>query len=204
MESSRTPIHNLTLADLRAVLEGWGERAYHAGQIFRWLYQRKATSFQQMTDLGKDLRGRLENGFSLDLPDKVEVARGADAEKWLLRLSDGLSVECVRIPSKKGDTACLSTQAGCRLACVFCASGTVRPVRNLQPGEMVGQLLHLLAGGAEVRSIVFMGMGEPFHNYENLMRAIEILQCPEGLKIDLPFRGRRNPGEPGDQSERPK
>jgi 23S rRNA (adenine2503-C2)-methyltransferase len=182
MLPTHSSIYNLSLKALRQLMEEMGERPYHAGQVFRWLYQRQASSFADMTDLSKDLRVRLSETFTLDLPEKVEAASGKDAEKWLLRLSDGLLVECVRIASEKGDTACLSTQAGCRLACAFCASGRARPVRNLTPGEMVGQLL-LLTADAPVNSLVFMGMGEPFLNYDNLMECLAILHAPEGLNI---------------------
>jgi len=183
MEPDRQSVYDLTLSDLRRTMEAWGERAYHADQVFRWLYQRRAGAFSEMTDLGKDLRARLDEAFTLALPEKVEVASGRDAEKRLLRLRDGLLVECVRIASQKGDTACLSTQAGCLLACAFCASGRARPVRNLSPGEIVGQLLALLADGSPIGNVVFMGMGEPFLNYHSVMKSIQILETPEGLKM---------------------
>jgi len=183
MDAETPNLYDLSLADLRTVMEGWGERPFHAEQIFRWLYAKRVTSFDAMSDLSLDLRRRLAESFVLALPEEVDVSRGTDTQKQLLRLRDGTHVECVRIESQKGMTACLSSQAGCRLGCAFCATARVRPVRNLTPGEIMGQLLHLLGENEPVGNIVFMGMGEPFHNYENLMKCIEILQTPQGMKI---------------------
>jgi len=183
MEPARANVYDLTLPELRRIVEARGERAYHADQVFRWLYQRRIRAFEGMTDLGKDLRRRLAESLLLGLPELVDAAAGRDAEKHLLRLADGFLVECVRILSKKGATACLSTQAGCRLACRFCASGRVRPVRNLSPGEMVGQLVHLGSADEAIGNVVFMGTGEPFLNYDNVMTAIEILQTPQGFNM---------------------
>jgi 23S rRNA (adenine2503-C2)-methyltransferase len=183
MEAETPNIYDLSLADLRAVMEEWGERPFHSEQVFRWLYAKRVKSFDAMSDLSLDLRRRLGEEFILALPEEVETSRGTDTQKRLLRLSDGAHVECVRIESDKGMTACLSSQAGCRLGCAFCATARVRPVRNLTPGEITGQLLHLLAGDEPVGNIVFMGMGEPFHNYENLMKAIDILQTSRGMKV---------------------
>jgi len=183
METSLPNIYDFSLDDLRRAMEERGERAFHGEQIFRWLYQKRVTSFDAMSDLSIDLRGRLAESFAIALPEKVESVSGADTERWLLRLSDGAHVECVRIGSQKGFTACLSSQAGCRLGCAFCATARVRPSRNLSPGEIAGQLLRLLSTGDPVDHIVFMGMGEPFHNYDNLMKAVDILQSPKGMKI---------------------
>jgi 23S rRNA (adenine2503-C2)-methyltransferase len=180
-----TDIRDLTRDELAAEFESMGELAYRADQIFSWLYSRGAKSFGDFTDLPKSLREKLAGRFSLRTLTADEILRARDGtEKYLFRLSDGLGIEAVLIPAGARRTVCLSTQAGCKLGCVFCASGLHGFKRNLQPFEIVGQVLYLRERlEAALTNIVFMGMGEPLDNFENLVRAIRILNDPKGLGI---------------------
>jgi len=175
-------IRDLTLDELKAELAGLGEAPYRAKQIFAWLYKRGAASYADMTDLPKGLREKLAGSFSLKTAELYGVFRSKDgSEKFLFRLEDGPCVETVSIPSGARKTVCVSTQVGCKFGCGFCASGLGGFVRNLTPSEIVGQVLYLRdVLDAALTNIVFMGMGEPLDNYENLSRSILILNAPEG------------------------
>jgi 23S rRNA (adenine2503-C2)-methyltransferase len=178
-------LYDLTLAELRAELAAMGEPPFRAGQVFDWLYKKGAASFDRMTNLPAAFREKLAAAFTIGGLELVDLRRAKDgAEKYLFRLSDGPGIETVVIPSVRRTTICLSTQAGCKFACSFCASGRIGFIRNLTPGEMVGQIL-FLRDHLEVAptNLVFMGMGEPFDNFDNLVRAIDILNAQEGLGI---------------------
>jgi 23S rRNA (adenine2503-C2)-methyltransferase len=176
---------DLPLDELKARLAVLGEPAFRARQIFDWVYKKGAASFDQMTNLPPALRERLAGVFSVGGLELADVRRAKDGtEKYLFRLADGPGIEAVVIPARGRTTICLSTQAGCRFACAFCASGRMGFRRNLTPGEIVGQVL-FLRDHLEIAptNLVFMGMGEPFDNYDSLARAIAILNAPEGLAI---------------------
>jgi 23S rRNA (adenine2503-C2)-methyltransferase len=178
-------IRDLTLKELKAELDGWGEPSYRAKQVFEWVYQKGADSFAVMTDLPKSLRQGLEDKFLLGMLELAEKLRSEDGtEKFLFRLIDGRLIETVLIPSGGRRTLCLSTQVGCKFACVFCASGAGGFERNLLPSEMLGQVL-FLRDRLEVRltNFVFMGMGEPLDNLDNLVRTVHIMNSREGMSI---------------------
>ncbi|MGB7295833.1 MAG: 23S rRNA (adenine(2503)-C(2))-methyltransferase RlmN [Candidatus Aminicenantales bacterium] len=178
-------IKDLTLAELGAELEKWGEPAYRAGQIFEWIYKKEARSFDAMTDLPKNLRQKLEDHFRLSALELAEGLRSADGtEKFLFRLADGVFVETVLIPAGTRRTLCLSTQVGCKFGCVFCASGREGFNRNLSPSEILGQILFLRdSPNVHLTNFVLMGMGEPLDNFENVVRAVRIMNAGEGLDI---------------------
>ena len=178
-------IRNLTFAELRAEFDSWGEPAYRAKQVFEWIYQKGADSFAAMTDLPKSLRQRLEDKFRLGVLELAEQLRSEDGtEKLLFRLTDGQLIEAVLIPSGGRRTLCLSTQVGCKFACVFCASGAGGFARNLLPSEMLGQILFLRDKlDVGLTNFVFMGMGEPLDNLDNLVRTVRIMNAPEGMGI---------------------
>jgi 23S rRNA (adenine2503-C2)-methyltransferase len=182
---NKKDIRNLTLEELKAELEAMGERAFRAAQIFDWLYHKRASDFAGFTSLSKSLREKLAQHFEigrLDLEARLEARDGT--AKLLFRLTDGRFVEAVLISSGRRKTICLSTQVGCKFACAFCASGLHGFKRNLSPSEIVGQVLDLeKALGAEITNFVFMGMGEPLDNFDNLTRAIRVMNAPEGLGI---------------------
>jgi 23S rRNA (adenine2503-C2)-methyltransferase len=175
----------------RFVSEELGERPFRAKQLYRWIHQRGATSFEEMTDLSKELRARLNERATLGPLVKDLEQRSVDGTiKFRFKTHDGKLIESVYMPSDDRKTLCVSTQAGCAMGCTFCATATLGLQRNLTPGEIVAQV-H--AVNAQVRreegitstlrpltNLVFMGMGEPLHNFENLKTALGILQSQDG------------------------
>jgi 23S rRNA (adenine2503-C2)-methyltransferase len=177
-------IKNLTIEELTDFLGGLGKERFRARQIMRWIYGRGATSFAEMTDLAKSLRAELEERtvISTLVPEAVEESRDG-TRKYLFRLVDGESVEAVRIPMEGGRaTLCISTQVGCAMGCVFCLTGTFGLVRNLTTAEIVNQVCAVLAEGP-INNIVLMGMGEPLHNLENVIKALRLFYLTEGLNF---------------------
>lgn len=184
----------LTRDELSTHLAGLGQPAFRARQVFPWFYgPRRVASFEEMTDLPAGLRGVLAAGFRLSTITPVRRLGAADTtQKFLFRLDDGQLVESVLIPASPalyGETSdrrtlCVSSQVGCAYGCKFCASGLDGWTRNLQPGEIVEQILQAeRIGGARVDNVVFMGMGEPLANFDNVLKAITILNAPWGLNI---------------------
>jgi len=178
-------IKNLTFEELKAELAEMGEASYRAGQIFAWLYHRGALSFAAFTDLPKKFRDELAAPYEISSLELYGVFRSQDrTRKFLFKLGDGSFIETVLIPAGARATVCLSTQVGCKFSCPFCASGLKGFVRNLTPAEMVNQVLFLKHHeGEPVTNLVFMGMGEPLDNFENLAKAIRIMNSTEGLGI---------------------
>lgn len=186
---SKLDIKSLLLEELQQL----AQPAYRAGQIAEWLYQRRATSFPEMSNLPQGLRTELEQRFSLGNPETVRVLGSHDTtRKFLFRLQDGNLIESVLIPASpalygsRSDrrTICISTQVGCAYGCKFCASGLEGFSRNLLSNEIVDQILTVeRESGEKIDNIVFMGMGEPLANFHNLMRAIRIINAPWGLGI---------------------
>jgi len=169
--------------ELEPIMAREGAPRYAARQVFSWLYQKRADSFDGMTDLGKELRSKLACGYRLNEAKLERVQESADGTKKLLLLcADGARIECVVIPEERRNTLCLSSQAGCSRGCVFCATALMKPARNLTAGEIVEQAL--LAGKmGQVTNAVFMGMGEPLDNYENVRRAAAILTSHRGFGL---------------------
>jgi len=179
------------------------DRRMRVSQLWHWLYVRGATSFEEMTNVSRELRGRLAEVFTLDRPTIVSEQISRDGtRKWLLRmpptgpLDRGAEVECVYIPETDRGTLCVSSQVGCTLNCSFCHTGTQKLVRNLTAQEIVAQALVARdalgdypgraaprEGSRLVSNVVFMGMGEPLYNFENVREAIAILSDPEGLQL---------------------
>ena len=155
------------------------DRPFRVEQIYRSLYERAVTGFSEMTDLSKDLRARLAESFRVGLPEISSRHISEDGTgKYLFRLADGATIEAVDIPDKGRRTFCISSQAGCALACSFCVTGYWGAGRNLTAGEIVGQVLAIRADRdlpMEGLNIVFMGMGEPLLNLENVKAALDIL-----------------------------
>ncbi|HET9480149.1 MAG TPA: 23S rRNA (adenine(2503)-C(2))-methyltransferase RlmN [Candidatus Polarisedimenticolia bacterium] len=173
------------------LVESLGEKPFHAAQIFRWLYARRASSFDQMTDLSLDLRRRLAGSFRIGRPRRVRVQESGDGtRKYLFMGAREGSYEAVFIPEEKRVTFCISPQSGCALDCRFCLTAQLGFVRHLQAGEIVGQVLELLddnrarIDGRPV-NIVMMGMGEALHNYGASLDAVRLLVDPQGLAIPV-------------------
>jgi len=193
VENGKTEIKSLLFDELREKVRELGEPAYRAQQITDWLYQKRAQSFNDMTDLSRGLRVQLDETFSFGGVDIVRVLGSRDTtRKFLFRLADANLIESVLIPASpalygsKSDrrTICISTQVGCAYGCKFCASGLEGFTRNLGANEIVDQIIAVeRASGQKIDNIVFMGMGEPLANFEQLMRAIRIINAPWGLGI---------------------
>ena len=163
-----------------------GERPYRGKQLFKWLYNNRQYDFQLMSDFAKELRSRLQQGYEFRSPTLEVKSESQDGTvKFLFRLDDGCLIETVLIPDDERQTLCVSSQSGCALGCTFCATGTLGLKRNLAVGEIVGQLLHVREnhGNEAFSNVVFMGMGEPFNNYDNLVEALRIMTDSLGLGI---------------------
>ncbi|MDI6605821.1 MAG: radical SAM protein, partial [Candidatus Omnitrophota bacterium] len=177
-----TDIKGLTLKGLEALLAQWGCSRFHAKQIFSWIYKKGVSNFQEMTNLPQGLRRRLTEEFyifGLRLAKHLISADGT--EKFLLELRGGDLIEAVVIPAAKRATACLSTQAGCKFGCSFCASGLGGFKVNLSAAEIIEQVLCIKKHSRQkkITHIVFMGSGEPLDNYDNFLKAIRIINSPE-------------------------
>jgi 23S rRNA (adenine2503-C2)-methyltransferase len=161
--------------------------AYRSAQICRWVYRRRAISFEAMSDLGRELRLQLAREFRIPALEALAVSRSADGTRKLLhRVGGGHAVETVIIPDPPRLTVCVSSQAGCAMGCRFCATATLGFRRNLSTAEIVGQLLAVedqLDDSERLTNVVFMGMGEPLANYDALVEAIEVLRAPWGLGL---------------------
>ena len=174
---------DLTRSELGEWLEGKGIRSFRANQIFKWTFLKLAKDFDQMTDLGKALRATLSETFTLDALTLVDKQVSVDTtEKFLHRLCDGELVESVLIPEKDHYTLCVSSQAGCAMNCKFCLTAKNGLTRNLTMAEIVGQIrearIYVKSKGInplKLSNVVFMGMGEPLANYENLVRSFSVI-----------------------------
>ena len=177
----------LELPELESTLQAEGFEAYHARQLFRWIYKRGTVDLERMTDLSRELRARLATTFVISTPRVVEDLSAADGtRKFVLELGDGRRIESVFIPDTPAMTFCISTQVGCAMGCGFCLTGQMGLIRHLTAGEIAGQV-RVLARETELLNrpfnIVLMGMGEPLHNYDNTMKALRILNSEHGLAI---------------------
>lgn len=176
-------IKNLNLEELEGALNSWNMPVFHAKQIFSWIYKRGALHFDEMSDLPKDLRIRLKENFYIYGIKLVKALRSEDGtKKFLLELKDGNFIETVIIPAEKRITGCVSTQVGCKFACRFCASGALGFRRNLSTGEIIEEVMHLKKHD-KLTHIVFMGIGEPLDNYDNVIKAIKILNAAYAFNI---------------------
>jgi 23S rRNA (adenine2503-C2)-methyltransferase len=183
-------LYDFSLPQLTEKLSSWGEPAYRAKQLWEWLYQRKAMTFDQMTSLPRALREKLVLETQMGTLELVTEQHSTDGQttKLLFKLPDGQLIESVLMEYDDGRrTACISTQAGCAMGCVFCATGQMGFARHLTDGEIVQQALFFarqLEGEKDrLSNVVLMGMGEPLHNYDNSLRAIRKLNDPNGLGI---------------------
>ncbi|MCS7233872.1 MAG: 23S rRNA (adenine(2503)-C(2))-methyltransferase RlmN [Synergistetes bacterium] len=178
-------ILNLTYVELLKILTENGEKSYRASQIFSWIYKKEVFDFESMTNLSKTLRTYLKENFLLQPLEVSEKRISKDGTtKYLLKLRDGMYIESVIIPHPNRTTYCISTQVGCPIGCKFCATGMVGFQRNLESGEIVNQILTLRKdSGINPNRIVYMGMGEPFLNYEEVIKSLKIITHPAGLNM---------------------
>ncbi len=179
-------ICNLSLQELKQALDGWGEKTFHARQVFSWIYQKGAKDFSQMSNLSLGLREKLAENLYLFGLDSIGVLKSSDGtEKFLFELKDKNFIEAVTIPAKDRVTVCISSQVGCKFACRFCASGILGFKRNLNCAEMLNEVLYLknYSHNKKITHIVFMGTGEPLDNYAEVLKAIRMINAPYGFNI---------------------
>jgi len=194
MGTERKNLVGLGRDELVAELATIGEKPFRARQLWHWIYHQGSTDFSEMTTLAKPFREKLATLYRVARPEVSGFQESEDGtRKWLTRFDDGQEAESVFIPEEDRGAVCLSSQVGCSLTCTFCHTGTMQMVRNLSPGEIVGQFM--LArdsydewptpkdGGRMISNIVMMGMGEPLFNFENVASALRIIMDGEGLSL---------------------
>jgi len=179
-------IKELSLRELEEKLFSWGKPKYHAKQIFAWIYQKAAYEFSNMSNLPISLRNSLADEFYILGLSLADLQKSSDGTaKFLFELNDGNLIEAVNIPAAKRATGCVSSQAGCKFACEFCASGLKGFKRNLTCGEILDEVLYLKNNlqDEQLTHIVFMGTGEPLDNYDNLLKAIRVINSADAFNI---------------------
>lgn len=187
MQTTKKDIRKLTKEELRDFFVSQGDKAFRGNQVYEWLWQKGAHVFADMTNLSKDTRALLDTHFVINHIKVDQMQRSADGTiKNAVKLHDGLTVESVLIPTDTRTTACVSSQVGCSLNCKFCATARLKRMRNLNPDEIVDQVVVIdqqskLYHNRPLSNIVFMGMGEPLMNYNNVLKAIDKITSPEGL-----------------------
>lgn len=189
MESEKKDIRALSKDQLRDFFVANGDKAFRGNQVYEWLWGKGAHTFEDMTNIAKPTREVLEKHFVINHIKVDQMQRSEDGTvKNAVRLHDGLVVESVLIPTETRTTACVSSQVGCSLDCEFCATAKLKRMRNLNPDEIYDQVVAIdresrLYHGHPLSNIVFMGMGEPLMNYNNVIKAIDMITSPEGLAM---------------------
>ncbi len=177
-------IYNLTREEMEEYFISHGSKKFHADQLFSWLYEKRISSVSEITDIKKEMLEQLARDYSFSKLKLVEVERDVDVCKYLFELSDHEHIEAVLMRHDYGNSVCISSQVGCNMGCRFCESGRRKKVRNLEVFEMVTQLLMIEEDlGERVSHVVVMGIGEPFDNYDNLIKFLTIINHPKGLAI---------------------
>ena len=187
MEIKKKDIRALTKEQLREFFVKEGDKAFRGNQVYEWLWSKGAHTFEDMTNISKETRQMLEDNFVINHIEVDTMQRSSDGTvKNAVKLHDGLIVESVLIPTETRTTACVSSQVGCSLDCKFCATSRLKRMRNLNPDEIYDQVVAIdresrLYFNRPLSNIVFMGMGEPLMNYNNVIKAIDKITSPEGL-----------------------
>lgn len=177
-------IYSLTREKLEEYFVRHGSKKFHADQLFSWLYEKRISSIDSITDIKKEMLSQLSKDFSFSKLKLVQVERDVDVCKYLFELSDFEHIEAVLMRHDYGNSVCISSQVGCNMGCKFCESGRRKKVRNLEVWEMVTQLLMIEDDlGERVSHVVVMGIGEPFDNYDNLLDFFLIINHPKGMAI---------------------
>ena len=188
LETKKPSIYSLQLHEMQDWLKEQGEPKFRAGQIFDWLYKKRVKNYEDMTNLSKGLRDKLSNSFDITTLNTLVKQTSSDGTiKFLFQLYDGYSIETVLMRHEYGNSICVTTQVGCRIGCTFCASTLGGLKRNLEAGEIVAQVVEVQRALDEtderVSSLVVMGIGEPFDNYDNLMSFLRIVNHEKGIHI---------------------
>ena len=177
-------VYNLTLKDWEEYFINKNDKKFKGQQVFDWLYRKRVASFDDMTNIKKEVIDMLKNDFDIKTVSITKVERDVDVNKYLFKLKDDEKVEAVLMNHLYGNSLCISTQVGCNMGCKFCESGRLKKVRNLETHEMIEQILLVEEEcGKRISHVVVMGIGEPFDNYDNLVRFIEIINNPKGLEL---------------------
>ncbi len=183
----KRPVKDLSKRELEDALEEAGSQPYRARQIFRWLYKSAVRSFEEMTDIPASVRRALDSKFRISFHDLLDLKRSLSdgTTKYLFKLDDGNTIETVLLPERERKAVCLSSQVGCKFACNFCASSAVGFMRNLSCHEIADEVIFIKNANSNINitNLVFMGIGEPLDNYENVMRAIRIFNDKDAFNI---------------------
>lgn len=187
---NKESIYGLSIEELTDWMLANGQKKYRAQQVWEWLYQKRVNDYSQMTNVNKECLQLLEENFSLQTLDiQIKQVSKDGTVKFLFKLQDGNLIETVLMRQKYGLSVCVTTQVGCNIGCSFCASGILRKMRDLKAGEIVEQIMNVQmhldeAGfGERVSRIVVMGIGEPFDNFDNLVKFLKVVNNPKGLAI---------------------
>lgn len=185
--ADRPHFYGLTLTELQGFLRGLGKEKFRSQQLYKWIFEKRVLEFDEMSNLSKDFREQLKTLFRLDLPKLRSHLKSVDGtQKYLFEVDGGFTVEAVLIPSDDRLTLCVSSEVGCNMACAFCYTGKQKLKRRLKAHEIVGQFMSVedtLPEDTHISNIVFMGMGEPLDNSDEVFRSIEILHEPFGRNL---------------------
>ncbi|MBR3049031.1 MAG: 23S rRNA (adenine(2503)-C(2))-methyltransferase RlmN [Bacilli bacterium] len=177
-------IYGLTYDELENIFVDMGSKKFHGNQLFSWLYEKRINSYDEATNIKKELRSEIESKYSIDKLKIVNIEKDVDVIKYLFELNDKEHIEAVLMRHDYGNSVCVSSQVGCNMGCKFCESGRRKKVRNLETYEMVLQILQIEEDlGERISHVVIMGIGEPFDNYDNVIKFIKIINHPKGLAI---------------------
>lgn len=177
-------IYDMTREDLEKYFENIGEKKFKAVQVFDWLYKKRVKSFDEFTNVKKGIIEKLKEDFEFEKPNIIKIQNGKDVHKYLFELKDGEKVEAVLMNHDYGNSLCVSSQVGCNMGCAFCESGRLKKRRNLKVHEMVTQILSVEENeNVRISHVVLMGIGEPFDNYDNVMKFIDIINDDYGIGI---------------------
>jgi 23S rRNA (adenine2503-C2)-methyltransferase len=177
-------IYGLTLEEMENLFLEMGSKKFHALQLFTWLYEKRIEDYSEITNIKKELIDQISSKYSIERLKIVDVQEDVDVCKYLFELKDGEHIEAVLMKHDYGNSICVSSQVGCNMGCKFCESGRRKKVRNLETYEMVLQILMIeKLLGSRISHVVVMGIGEPFDNYDNLIKFLSIINHPKGLAI---------------------
>ena len=188
MQQEKTDIKSMNLEELKSYMESIGEKPFRAKQLYQWMHEKQAASFDEMTNLSKSLQEKLkkECHFVSLKQEAVQVSKIDGTRKYLFALDDGNVIESVLMRYKHGNSVCISSQVGCRMGCRFCASTQAGRVRNLEAGEICSEIYTAQKDiGERISHIVLMGIGEPLDNFDEVMRFLENISSPEGVNIGM-------------------
>ncbi len=185
--TERIDIKSKTIEELKELLTEWGEKPFRAAQIFGWLHEKRVSSYEEMSNISKVLQSKMAEECDLTTVKEIDRLESTDGtKKFLFELSDGQAIESVLMKYHHGNSVCISSQAGCRMGCRFCASTLGGLIRNLKASEMLEQIYEIeRITGETVSNVVVMGTGEPMDNYDNFIRFVRILSAKEGKNISV-------------------